>query len=77
MLVDPPTLGLPPRLEFEAFEGGLEEDVEARHVPTANSYENLRDRPLNVGGRWEGRVTVYVSVVPSLSAKILRGIEDG
>lgn len=58
VLVEPPTLGLPPRLEFDAFDGGFDEEDEARQVPTANSYENLRDRPLNVGGRCEGSVTV-------------------
>lgn len=61
LLVDPPTLGLPPKLEFDAFDGGFEDEDEARHVPTASSYENLRDRPLNVGGRCDGSVTVYVS----------------
>lgn len=40
-------------------EGGT--DDPARHVPTTNSYENLSDLPLNVGGRTEGSLMVYVS----------------
>ena len=33
----------------------------ARHVPMTSSYENLRARPRNVGGRLSGSDTIYVS----------------
>jgi hypothetical protein len=35
--------------------------VDARHVPTVNWYENRIARPLNVGGRFAGRSSVYES----------------
>lgn len=33
----------------------------ARQVPITSSYENFRDRPLNVGGRLSGSSIEYVS----------------
>lgn len=36
-------------------------DALARHVPITSSYENLSARPLNVGGKFSGSATVYVS----------------
>jgi hypothetical protein len=35
--------------------------VDARHVPTINWYENRNARPLNVGGRFVGKSSVYES----------------
>jgi hypothetical protein len=36
-------------------------DDPARQVPTISSYENLIERPLNVGGRLSGSGSVYVT----------------
>lgn len=35
--------------------------VDARQVPTISWYENRNARPLNVGGRFAGRSSVYES----------------
>ena len=40
----------------------------ARHVPMTSSYENLSDRPLNVGGKLSGKWIVYVSAGRKLDA---------
>jgi len=46
-----------PRLLVERIAEAL-----ARHVPITSSYDSLSERPRNVGGRFAGSITEYVSV---------------
>ena len=43
------------------FEPTHDDGSSARHVPIASSYENLSQRPLNVGGKLLGSLIEYES----------------
>ena len=42
-----------------------DDELEARHMPTMNSYDSFRVRPRYDGGKFRGRSSSYVSAMGS------------